>query len=81
LSTATSSRIAVESLDLTLRRHETLGLVGESGSGKKTFGQAILRLNTPDSGEIRFDNQPIQGLSRAEMRPLRARMQVVFQDP
>jgi peptide/nickel transport system ATP-binding protein len=73
--------VAVDSLDLTLRRHETLGLVGESGSGKTTFGQAILRLNTPDSGEIRFDNQPIHGLSRAEMRPLRARMQVVFQDP
>ncbi|MGO6730382.1 ABC transporter ATP-binding protein (plasmid) [Rhizobium ruizarguesonis] len=73
--------VAVDSLDLTLRRHETLGLVGESGSGKTTFGQAILRLNTPDSGEIHFDHQPIHGLSRAEMRPLRARMQVVFQDP
>ena len=73
--------VAVDSLDLTLRRHETLGIVGESGSGKTTFGQAILRLNTPDSGEIHFDNQPIHGLSRAEMRPLRARMQVVFQDP
>ncbi|MGO6744706.1 ABC transporter ATP-binding protein [Rhizobium ruizarguesonis] len=73
--------VAVDSLDLTLRRHETLGLVGESGSGKTTFGQAILRLNTPDSGEIYFDHQPIHGLSRAEMRPLRARMQVVFQDP
>ncbi len=73
--------VAVDSLELTLRRHETLGLVGESGSGKTTFGQAILRLNTPDSGEIHFDHQPIHGLSRAEMRPLRARMQVVFQDP
>ncbi|MGO6846901.1 ABC transporter ATP-binding protein (plasmid) [Rhizobium ruizarguesonis] len=73
--------VAVDSLDLTLRRHETLGLVGESGSGKTTFGQAILRLNTPDSGEIHFDHHPIHGLSRAEMRPLRARMQVVFQDP
>ncbi|NEJ72821.1 dipeptide ABC transporter ATP-binding protein [Rhizobium phaseoli] len=73
--------VAVDSLDLTLRRHETLGLVGESGSGKTTFGQAILRLNTPDSGEIHFDHQPIHGLTRAEMRPLRARMQVVFQDP
>ncbi|MBB6221097.1 ABC transporter ATP-binding protein [Rhizobium leguminosarum] len=73
--------VAVDSLSLTLRRHETLGLVGESGSGKTTFGQAILRLNTPDSGEIHFDHQPIHGLSRAEMRPLRARMQVVFQDP
>ncbi|MGO7633546.1 ABC transporter ATP-binding protein [Rhizobium leguminosarum] len=81
LKPAMRELVAVDSLDLTLRRHETLGLVGESGSGKTTFGQAILRLNTPDSGEIRFDNQPIHGLSRAEMRPLRARMQVVFQDP
>ncbi|QIO55147.1 ABC transporter ATP-binding protein (plasmid) [Rhizobium leguminosarum bv. trifolii] len=81
LKPAMRELVAVDSLDLTLHRHETLGLVGESGSGKTTFGQAILRLNTPDSGEIRFDNQPIHGLSRAEMRPLRARMQVVFQDP
>ncbi|RWY68898.1 ABC transporter ATP-binding protein [Rhizobium sp. WSM1325] len=81
LKPAMRELVAVDSLDLTLRRHETLGLVGESGSGKTTFGQAILRLNTPDSGEIRFANQPIHGLSRAEMRPLRARMQVVFQDP
>ncbi|ACE93446.1 probable peptide ABC transporter, ATP-binding protein (plasmid) [Rhizobium etli CIAT 652] len=73
--------VAVDSLSLTLRRHETLGLVGESGSGKTTFGQAILRLNTPQAGEIHFDRQPIHGLSRAEMRPLRARMQIVFQDP
>ncbi|ANK94524.1 MULTISPECIES: ABC transporter ATP-binding protein [Rhizobium] len=73
--------VAVDSLSLTLRRHETLGLVGESGSGKTTFGQAILRLNTPQAGEIYFDRQPIHGLSRAEMRPLRARMQIVFQDP
>ncbi|MDU0306904.1 ABC transporter ATP-binding protein [Rhizobium sp. 10PS4] len=81
LKPAMRELVAVDSLNLTLRRHETLGLVGESGSGKTTFGQAILRLNTPDSGEIRFDNQPIHGLSRSEMRPLRARMQVVFQDP
>ena len=73
--------VAVDSLGLTLRRHETLGLVGESGSGKTTFGQAILRLNNAQAGEIHFDRQPIHGLSRAEMRPLRARMQVVFQDP
>ncbi|TAU74431.1 ABC transporter ATP-binding protein [Rhizobium leguminosarum] len=81
LKPAMRELVAVDSLNLTLRRHETLGLVGESGSGKTTFGQAIMRLNTPDSGEIHFDHQPIHGLSRAEMRPLRARMQVVFQDP
>jgi peptide/nickel transport system ATP-binding protein len=73
--------VAVDSLNLMLRRHETLGLVGESGSGKTTFGQALVRLNDPDTGEIFFDRQPIHGKSRAEMRPLRARMQIVFQDP
>ncbi|ARM91646.1 oligopeptide ABC transporter ATP-binding protein (plasmid) [Rhizobium sp. CIAT894] len=81
LKPAMRELVAVDSLDLTLRRHETLGIVGESGSGKTTFGQAILRLNSPQAGEIHFDHQPIHGLSRAEMRPLRARMQVVFQDP
>ncbi|MGV2103444.1 ABC transporter ATP-binding protein [Rhizobium sp. 21-4511-3d] len=73
--------VAVDSLNLTLRRHETLGLVGESGSGKTTFGQALVRLNDPDTGEIYFDRQPIHGKSRSEMRPLRSRMQIVFQDP
>lgn len=73
--------VAVGGLSLELRRHETLGLVGESGSGKTTFGQALLRLIDADSGEIYFDGQAIQGHSRAEMRPLRSRMQVVFQDP
>jgi peptide/nickel transport system ATP-binding protein len=73
--------VAVDRLDLQLRRHETLGLVGESGSGKTTFGQALLRLVDTDAGEIFFDRQPIHGRSRAEMRPLRSRMQIVFQDP
>ncbi len=73
--------LAVDSLSLTLRRHETLGLVGESGSGKTTFGQALVRLNTPDRGEITFDGKPIHNRSRTEMRPLRSRMQIVFQDP
>jgi len=73
--------IAVDSLGLTLRRHETLGLVGESGSGKTTFGQSLLRLNDPVGGEVFFDGQRVDGRSRAEMRPLRSRMQIVFQDP
>ncbi|MBB3962654.1 ABC transporter ATP-binding protein [Rhizobium metallidurans] len=73
--------VAVDSLGLTLRKHETLGLVGESGSGKTTFGQALLRLNDAENGEIYFDRQPIHGKSRTEMRPLRSRMQIVFQDP
>lgn len=73
--------IAVDSLGLTLNRHETLGLVGESGSGKTTFGQSLLRLNEPVAGEVVFDGERVDGRSRAEMRPLRSRMQIVFQDP
>ncbi|KQS87748.1 MULTISPECIES: ABC transporter ATP-binding protein [unclassified Rhizobium] len=73
--------VAVDSLSLKLHRHETLGLVGESGSGKTTFGQALVKLLAADSGEILFDGLPIQGKSREEMRPLRSRMQIVFQDP
>ena len=72
---------AVDHLDLNLRRHETLGLVGESGSGKTTFGQALIRLVRSDSGTISFDGEAIEGKSRREMRPLRSRMQIVFQDP
>ncbi|WP_244518366.1 ABC transporter ATP-binding protein [Phyllobacterium sp. OV277] len=73
--------VAVDSLNLKLHKHETLGIVGESGSGKTTFGQALVRLVHTDSGEIYFDRQPIHNKSRAEMRPLRSRMQIVFQDP
>ncbi len=73
--------VAVDGLSLRLRRHETLGLVGESGSGKTTFGQALARLIDQDGGEILFDNVPIHDKNREEMRPLRSRMQIVFQDP
>ncbi len=73
--------VAVDSLDLELRKHETLGLVGESGSGKTTFGQALLRLIRNQGGEILFDGERIDTRGRKEMRPLRSRMQVVFQDP
>jgi peptide/nickel transport system ATP-binding protein len=73
--------VAVDSLDLELRKHETLGLVGESGSGKTTFGQALLRLIRNDGGKILFDGERIDTRGRKEMRPLRSRMQVVFQDP
>ncbi|SIQ87179.1 peptide/nickel transport system ATP-binding protein [Rhizobium sp. RU35A] len=73
--------VAVDSLGLTLRRHETLGIVGESGSGKTTFGQSLLRLNEPVAAEITFDGERVDGRTRKEMRPLRARMQIVFQDP
>ncbi|MCD7107687.1 ABC transporter ATP-binding protein [Rhizobium sp. DKSPLA3] len=76
-----SELLAVNDLSLTLKRGETLGIVGESGSGKTTFGQALIRLLNPESGEITFDGEAIQSYGRTEMRPLRARMQIVFQDP
>ncbi len=72
---------AVNNLSINLRRHETLGLVGESGSGKTTFGQALIRLIDVNAGQIFFEGKPIQASSREEMRPLRSRMQIVFQDP
>jgi peptide/nickel transport system ATP-binding protein len=73
--------VAVNSLSLVLKKHETLGLVGESGSGKTTFGQALIRLIHMDGGEVLFDGTPITNNSREQMRPLRSRIQVVFQDP
>jgi peptide/nickel transport system ATP-binding protein len=73
--------VAVDSLSLDLKRHETLGIVGESGSGKTTFGQALIRLIGNQGGQIFFDGQPIHDKDREAMRPLRQRMQIVFQDP
>jgi peptide/nickel transport system ATP-binding protein len=64
-----------------IRRGETLGIVGESGSGKTTLGMAIIRLLDANGGQITFDGQRIDGLNREAMRPLRPRIQVVFQDP
>jgi len=73
--------VAVDDLSLNLKRHETLGLVGESGSGKTTFGQALIRLIGNQGGQIFFDGQSIHDKNREQMRPLRQRMQIVFQDP
>jgi peptide/nickel transport system ATP-binding protein len=73
--------VAVDSLSLDLKRGETLGIVGESGSGKTTFGQALIRLIAMQNGEVTFDGNRIEKLSRKELRPYRARMQIVFQDP
>ncbi|MCR6635163.1 ABC transporter ATP-binding protein [Devosia sp.] len=72
---------AVDNLDIKLMRHETLGIVGESGSGKTTFGQALIRLIGNQGGQIFFDGEPIHDKDRKAMRPLRSRMQIVFQDP
>ncbi|MFD1254968.1 Glutathione import ATP-binding protein GsiA [Devosia equisanguinis] len=72
---------AVDNLDIKLMRNETLGIVGESGSGKTTFGQALIRLINNQGGQIWFDGERIDGKDRKAMRPLRSRMQIVFQDP
>ena len=73
--------VAVDSLDINLKRGETLGIVGESGSGKTTFGQALIRLTHAQAGEVTFDGNRIDGLNRQQLRPYRSRMQIVFQDP
>ena len=72
---------AVDGVSFTLDRGETLSVVGESGCGKSTVGRTVLSLTPPTSGEVWLDGTRIDQLPASELRPLRRRMQVVFQDP
>jgi peptide/nickel transport system ATP-binding protein len=72
---------AVDGVNLDVQQGETLGLVGETGCGKSTVARLITRLLTPTSGSIVFEGEDIANRSRAELKPLRREMQIIFQDP
>lgn len=81
LSRVTENVRAVEDISFTINRGETVGLVGESGSGKSTVARLILRLVEPTAGIVRFEGRDLTNLPPNELRALRRRMQIVFQDP
>lgn len=72
---------AANSVDVTLHKGETLGVVGESGSGKSTLARCIVRLIDADTGTIEYDGVDLRPLNRAQLRPYRSKIQMVFQDP
>lgn len=72
---------AVDDVSFTIEKGHTLGVVGESGCGKTTLGRIVLRLTEPTEGEIYFDGQDITKLGKADMKKLRQKMQLIFQDP
>jgi ABC-type microcin C transport system duplicated ATPase subunit YejF len=71
----------VDDVSFTIAHGETLGLVGESGSGKSTVARMLLRLIEPTAGQVRYDGRDLLAVGTAELRGLRKRMQIVFQDP
>ena len=81
LQRAAGTVFAVDGVSFSIDEGETLGLVGESGCGKSTVGRTVLRLIDPTDGEIRIGGSDITKLSKAEMRPYRRQMQIIFQDP
>ena len=72
---------AVDDVSFIIRKGETLGLVGESGSGKSTIGRMLIRLLEPTTGEIHYAGHDLARISQRQMRPLRSRIQIIFQDP
>jgi oligopeptide/dipeptide ABC transporter ATP-binding protein len=81
LSRAAGKVYAVDGVSFHIDQGETLGLVGESGCGKSTVGRTVLRLLDPTEGTIRLNGRDITQLSKADMRPVRREMQIIFQDP
>ena len=80
-STKRGALHAVDDVNLFIRKGETLGLVGESGCGKSTFGRTVIRLLDSTEGQILFDGVDITKLTAKQMRDIRSKVQIVFQDP